>query len=204
MSNVQLLIALSICASPQEIEEAHASIDNFYAKTAAPVASAAVTPQQIAAETSEATAETSDATVDKDGLPWDERIHSSNHGLNKDGTWRKRKGVDASLVAKVERELKATVAAAPVAAAPVAASLPPMPGAGLPPMPGAAVDPTYSELVQVVTTNMQSELNPTGRITADWLKQVLTHYGIAEGSLQNAAHNLDAAKQALDFIKSAL
>lgn len=44
--------------------------------------------------------------VDADGLPWDERIHSGNHGLNKDGTWRKRKGVDAAIVQTVTAELR--------------------------------------------------------------------------------------------------
>lgn len=45
-------------------------------------------------------------TTDKNGLPWDERIHSSNKALNADGTWRRRRGVDDDTVAQVEAELK--------------------------------------------------------------------------------------------------
>lgn len=31
--------------------------------------------------------------IDINGLPWDERIHASSHNLNKDGTWRRMKGL---------------------------------------------------------------------------------------------------------------
>ncbi len=43
---------------------------------------------------------------DSSGLPWDERIHSANKGVNSNGTWRKRRGVDDLTVATVEHELK--------------------------------------------------------------------------------------------------
>ena len=41
--------------------------------------------------------------VDVRGVRWDERIHSSSKGCNDDGTWRRRRGVDPALVAKIER-----------------------------------------------------------------------------------------------------
>lgn len=44
--------------------------------------------------------------VDAAGLPHDVRIHSDNKGLNKDGTWRKRRGAQDATVAAVEAELK--------------------------------------------------------------------------------------------------
>ncbi len=47
--------------------------------------------------------------VDSAGLPHDPRIHSDNKGLNKDGSWRKRRGVNDAMVAAVEAELKARV-----------------------------------------------------------------------------------------------
>lgn len=43
---------------------------------------------------------------DADGIKWDKRIHSSSKELNKDGTWRKRRGVDDALVKQVEAELR--------------------------------------------------------------------------------------------------
>lgn len=45
--------------------------------------------------------------LDKDGLPWDDRIHSSSKAKNADGSWRLKRGVDTTLVTAVERELKA-------------------------------------------------------------------------------------------------
>lgn len=52
--------------------------------------------------------------VDKDGLPWDARIHSGSKAINADGTWRKRKGLnDDALVARVQAELRAVMAVPP-------------------------------------------------------------------------------------------
>jgi hypothetical protein len=45
--------------------------------------------------------------LDKAGLPWDERIHSSSRVKTADGLWRKKRGVDEAVVTQVEGELKA-------------------------------------------------------------------------------------------------
>lgn len=59
--------------------------------------------------------------TDASGLPWDERIHSANKATIADGTWRKRRGVDAATVASVEAILRSASAPVPVAApAPIA------------------------------------------------------------------------------------
>lgn len=43
--------------------------------------------------------------VDKNGLPWDERIHAGTKALNADGTWKKRRGVNDATIAAVTAEL---------------------------------------------------------------------------------------------------
>ena len=43
--------------------------------------------------------------TDKNGLPWDERIHAGTKALNTDGTWKKRRGVDDATVAAVTAQL---------------------------------------------------------------------------------------------------
>lgn len=48
--------------------------------------------------------------VDSSGLPWDERIHSSNKATTDKGVWRKRRGVSDTTVAAVEAELRARTA----------------------------------------------------------------------------------------------
>lgn len=42
---------------------------------------------------------------DKNGMPWDARIHSSNHQLTAKGVWQRRRGVTDEYVAEVEKEL---------------------------------------------------------------------------------------------------
>lgn len=51
--------------------------------------------------------EVSNAQVDKNGLPWDERIHSGNHKMTGKGEWVKKRGVQERLIEEVEAELRA-------------------------------------------------------------------------------------------------
>lgn len=49
--------------------------------------------------------------IDTEGLPWDERIHSSTKGVNKNGTWKAKRGVQPFVVEQVTAELRARNAA---------------------------------------------------------------------------------------------
>lgn len=44
--------------------------------------------------------------VDKSGLPWDERIHSSSKNLTAEGLWRKKRGVSEAALVLTESELR--------------------------------------------------------------------------------------------------
>lgn len=85
---------------------------------------------------------------DADGIKWDARIHSSSRELNKDGTWRKRRGVNTDLVTQVEAELRGAPAVTgqiPYAPAPAPQPQPPAP---------APTEMTFSELLDGVTKAM--------------------------------------------------
>lgn len=79
--------------------------------------------------------------LDSKGMPWDNRIHAESKGKIADGTWRKKRNLDPTLLATVEAELRQLMGApgvtplapttAPIAptpplapAAPVTANLP--------------------------------------------------------------------------------
>ena len=51
-----------------------------------------------------------DSELDAEGLPWDERIHSSNKKKKADGTWTARRNTDKALVEQVKQELRAAMA----------------------------------------------------------------------------------------------
>jgi hypothetical protein len=68
---------------------------------------------------------TADAS-DKNGLPWDARIHSSSKALNADGTWRTRRGLAPGVLESVTAELKGGPVGVP-AGTPPAIPLPPPP-----------------------------------------------------------------------------
>ena len=109
------------------------------APTSAPSAPAIVPP----APTPSANPSPEVAGLDKNGLPWDARIHSSGKTQLQDGTWRKKGGVDAATVAAVEAELRAALGAAPATAAPAPAPAPaPTPAAPIPTPPPVAPAPT--------------------------------------------------------------
>ena len=84
---------------------------------------------------------TTGVDLDAKGLPWDNRIHAESKGKIADGTWRKKRNLDPTLLATVEAELRQLMGApgvtplapttAPIAptpplapAAPVTANLP--------------------------------------------------------------------------------
>lgn len=83
---------------------------------ATPVVAAVPTPAP-APEEDEGEQNTAAPNVDKNGLPWDARIHAGTKALNADGTWKKRRGVDDATIAAVTAELQGTPTPAPVAEA---------------------------------------------------------------------------------------
>lgn len=108
--------------------------------------------------------------LDKNGLPWDERIHSSSKNKNADETWRYLRGGDVDLRATVEAELRAKMANAETPPAPPAddnaGDVPPPPP---PPAPAAAADapPPPPPVVEP-----QADPAPTGVTAAAVFKRV--------------------------------
>lgn len=78
---------------------------------------------------------TSGPALDKEGLPWDHRIHAESKAQNQDGTWRKKRGVTDEEFARVKGEMKAMLGGVQVPG-PTAAS-----GVTAPPEPAATPTP---------------------------------------------------------------
>ena len=133
-----------LAATSQDPAIAFAPIGPTTSASAAPAA--ALTPPVIVPKT---------VQLDKHGLPWDQRIHSSGENkMNADGTWRAKRNVDKALVTTVDAELRQlmaipSAAATPAPAAPVVESAPATQAATVwphapgfvPPPPVAAVPP---------------------------------------------------------------
>ena len=47
-----------------------------------------------------------DVKLDKDGLPWDERIHAGSKGFTADGIWRRKRGVEDADFDAVQVQLR--------------------------------------------------------------------------------------------------
>lgn len=139
---------------------------------------------------------------DKDGIPWDDRIHTSTKTTNKDGTWTRRRNTPDDVFDKVMAELKAanttrTMEAAaglvPTPSAPAVAPsvpLPPTPAVPAPPTASPAPSPAPAALaasstapavdfpsVMVKITKAQS----TGKITAEEINNLLLSVGATGG-----------------------
>ena len=107
------------------------------------------TDTTLVTEQTETGATVTTVELDKNGIPWDERIHAGTKRKNADGTWSLKKGVDKDLAAQIIAEYQVaaptttTVPAAP--AAPAKPGVPPAPPAapakpGVPPAPPKAED----------------------------------------------------------------
>ncbi len=92
-------------------------------------------------------------SLDKNGLPWDGRIHASSKAKVADGSWRTKRGVDPALVTQVETELRTALSAAP---------LPPAFGAW--PIAGAPI--TFPELMGKLPALITAGTTDSAAITA--------------------------------------
>lgn len=126
---------------------------------------------------------------DSAGTPWDERIHSSSKGTNKDGTWTRRRNTPDATYDAVMAELAGnapagteTVPAAPTTSAPAAPSdvSPPPPPApetpvAPPPPPAPAADsPLTFPALMIKITKAQSEQ----KLTKDQVAEILAAAGV--------------------------
>lgn len=135
--------------------------------------------------------------IDKDGLPWDGRVHSDTRKLNADGTWRMRRNLDPAVKAAVYAEYRGAPKAPPqypaAPPAPPAANTAPPPPANtvVPPSPmpvpnglpvgvpntgNATVVPAsnFRELIAKINQNIA-----TGRLTQTQVTEACTEVGAA-------------------------
>lgn len=121
-----------------EAPPASSSAPSVCPAPAAPTAPVAAAPTAPAAPSSPAGVE-----LDKNGLPWDARIHSESRNKVADGSWRQRRNLDPTVKANVEAELRHLMAlnAGGAPAVPPAAPPAPPPAAAVPQPPTPAPAP---------------------------------------------------------------
>lgn len=137
------------------------------------------------------------STLDKAGLPWDARIHTSSRTTNADGTWRRKRGVDAATVTAIETELRAVMAApAPVPTTTVAVPPPPPVAAPVPVPPTPPATPSPTTYIDLITR--ASELIMASELTQAQLDAALLAVGVP--SLSLLANRLDLAASVMETI----
>lgn len=110
--------------------------------------------------------------LDKNGIPWDARIHSGGvnddgtHKKNKDGSWAKKKGVDELTVSNITKELQNLMAAQIGHAAPPAG----LPAGGVL---GNPVNVPHQEAVPLPTDPNAYVVVPSGQAIAPMPAPVL-------------------------------
>lgn len=129
--------------------------------------------------------------LDKNGLPWDGRIHSSSKNKNSDGSWRYLRGVDKDLIGIVEAELRqltsndAPPPPPPVVEQPKADDVPPPPPPPVetpaadapPPPPPVAAGVSMQDVFKRVTHLQQS--GDSNRMPQDLLNECLATVGLS-------------------------
>jgi hypothetical protein len=137
------------------------------------------------------------AVLDKQGLPWDIRIHSAAKTFNADGTWRKKRGVETTMIQTVESELKKLMAIPSPAAAPV---VPPPPGSTVaaspvapPPPPPAGTSEAELRMQFVALVGRASAAIQNGKLMDHELNSTCAFAGV--GSLPLLGNRLDLVPQ---------
>ena len=129
---------------------------------------AAPTPEAVA----ETPAPTTGTDLDKNGLPWDGRIHASTKTKLVTGEWKNKRGIDKDLLASVEAELKEVMAIPTTEVAtpaPVVVAETPTP-TPTPAAPGSIT--TFPELMTAITANSLSPEVVTGVVKAVGLQSL--------------------------------
>jgi hypothetical protein len=113
-----------------DLADAVAAFESTLGNVTAPSTTPAGTPPAPpnGAQTAGVPTQANGVDVDKNGLPWDSRIHAGTKGKNADGSWTARRGVDKTTVPAIEAELRAVMAIP----SPAAAVTPPQPVVGVP------------------------------------------------------------------------
>lgn len=139
--------------------------------------------------------------LDANGTPWLEAVHAGTKKQDKDGVWKKRRGVDDDVKLKAEAEARARLAATPEpavpnepagdavadpatafpTAAPVAETAPAMPGVAMPGLPGG--EPPAPPVAPPCTLEelgaLYSQAVDAGLVTSETIMDVYKEAGIA-------------------------
>lgn len=112
--------------------------------------------------------------LDKNGLPWDGRIHASTKTQTVDGSWKKKKGVDADLITQVEAELRqvmGNVQRPPVMNAPIATANAALPGV-------STVDPATAKAEFIALAGRVASAQSGGKIAISDLNAICAKHGL--------------------------
>lgn len=182
------------------ISKAFGLDDNDTSKQEPAAAATPATPDTPSAPAPQVTpTQVANAELDKDGLPWDERIHAGTKTKTQKGIWTRKKGVDDSVfdavIAELRQQYPAAAASAPATATPPAVTTP---GAAAGPtisVPTPAPATPYAQLTDWLARN-------TGegkQLTPAWVNEQFTANGT---SLAALATNQEVAAAWLEQFKS--
>jgi len=121
--------------------------------------------------------------TDRTGLPWDARIHSSTRSLMADGSWKRKRGVHDTEVARVEAELRGGPAVPPPPSTPAA-----------PPPPSSSSSVTFPEFMRKVTAGVAAH-----RWTLPLVAEACQKAGVA-GGIPALAASPDRIGAVLEFL----
>ena len=123
------------------------------------------------------TASNSGVDLDAKGMPWDNRIHAESKGKIADGTWRKKRNLDPTLLATVEAELRQLMGAPGVT--PLAPAVPAPP-------PTAPIAPVVVSAPQVTAPPAPAvaPAAPAGEVPQDARQQFVALVGRASAAIQ--------------------
>ena len=100
-------LQLTICS--EEDAQKAVNLLNTYLGTTAMQPEAIETPEPIV----ETPAANGDVELDSKGTPWLEAVHAGTKTKNQDGSWKKKRGVDETVLAEAEAAARGEVAQVP-------------------------------------------------------------------------------------------
>lgn len=136
-------------------------------------------------------------TVDKDGIEWDERIHSGNRKITDKGYWQRRRGVQDYIYDQIKAEL---IAACPGMTAhnPSYPTLAETPSVVAPAAPVINPTPAVSRDFLGLIAKIQG-LFSSGTVEPDYISKLLAKIGAAYQTTVTSTTDLQAAPHMVEY-----
>lgn len=165
---VDMLMALVANYSEEPVKVLEPDVATAPATAPAPATATAPAPEEPVITEAQAGVE-----LDVRNTPWIEAVHATTKTKNKDGTWKKKRGIDEVFLKETEAAARAKIAALPTEAATTVPTVPTVPTPDVP-----MAEPMQPTIAMEDVHRVWSDCMQNGLVTTEGALQMYNEIGV--------------------------